>query len=297
MKKMIKQSIVCWLFLAILLVLGGCATKEQHYRSSIIEYLYPDEDEPVKEPQIPILSLPLHVGVAFVPHDFDSYRSVSSYKIWNDLALTEEEKIKIMRDVSERFKQYDFVHSIEIIPSAYLRPGGGFLNLKQLRTLYGLDIMVLLSYDQAQFVSEDVVSLSYWTIIGVYVIQGEKNDTHTMLDAAVFDIKSQKLLFRAPGISHIKTSATPINLSEQLREDRSQGFKEASEDLAQSLETHLKLFQEKVKDNPDDYEIIQKPGYQPSPGRIGGGAIDEGYLLVIIGFGLAYIIRLFRQKA
>ncbi len=277
------------LLAVIMLMLSGCANQEIRYRSSIIDYLYPDQDEPIQLPQIPLLSLPLKVGVAFVPNQSqDSFRT-NGISVWNESALTEQEKISIMREVSKRFKQYDFVHSIEIIPSAYLRRSGGFLNLKQLRTLYGLDVMALLSYDQTQFTNEGFTSITYWTLIGAYVVRGEKNDTHTMLDAAVFEIKSQKLLFRAPGISVIHSSATPINLSEQLRKDRSQGFIKASEDLTESLEFHLQLFQEKVKENPDDYEIIYKPEYKGS--YRGGGSLDLSVLLLIAVLGVSYLLR------
>ena len=37
-----------------------------------------------------------------------------------------------------------------------------------------------------QFTDEGLASFAYWTIIGAYIIPGEKNDTHTMLDAVVY---------------------------------------------------------------------------------------------------------------
>lgn len=65
---------------------------------------------------------------------------------------------------------------------------------------------------------------------------GEKNDTHTMLDAAVYDIRSRKMLFRAPGTSHIKAHATLANLSEQRRSDSAVGFKKAATQMIANLD-------------------------------------------------------------
>ena len=184
--------------------------------------------------------------------------------------------MELMKEVSKNFKIYDFVKSIELIPSAYLRDKGSFANLDQIRTMYGVDVVALLSYDQTQFTDEGLASITYWTLIGAYIIPGEKNDTHTMVDASVYDIQSRKMLFRAPGISHIKSKATPINLSEQLRMDSLESFKEASKDLVTNLEIQLELFKEKVKELPEKYQIVHKPGYT------GGGSLD-GTLIVFFG--------------
>jgi rhombotail lipoprotein len=90
--------------------------------------------------------------------------------------------------------------------------------------MYNVDVVALLSYDQAQFTDEGALSLTYLTIVGAYLVPAEKNDTHTMLDAVVYDIRSRKMLFRAPGTSQIKGHATLMNLSEQRRKDSDAGF-------------------------------------------------------------------------
>lgn len=138
-----------------------------------------------------------------------------------------------------------------------------------------MGVIVLLSYDQTQFTDEGLASITYWTLIGAYIVPGEKNDTHTMVDAAVYDIKSRKMLFRAPGISHIKGKATPVNLTEQLRNDSLQSFKDASGDLVTNLDQQLALFKEKVKEAHSDYKIVHQPGYT------GGGSLDASFLISI----------------
>ena len=117
-----------------------------------------------------------------------------------------------MQEIASQFKEYKFIESIELIPSLYLEEGGGFSNLDKLRQLFGIDVIMLLSYDQSQFKDKGAWSITYWTLIGYYVVKGEKNDTHTLMDAALFHIPSRKMLFRASGINHIKSSATPAGV-------------------------------------------------------------------------------------
>jgi rhombotail lipoprotein len=273
---MMKSANSCLLTLlstAICVVMTGCGFMTTHHRSSsILQYLYPDKKEFVETPGIPRLELPLRVGIAFVPES-----NVNSQ------ALTERDKMELMKEVSQHFKKYEFVKSIELIPSSYLRKEGSFANVDQIRTMFGIDVITLLSYDQTQFTDEGLASVTYWTLLGAYVIPGEKNDTHTMVDASVYDIRSRKMLFRAPGISHRKSKATPVNLSEQLREDSMESFKEASADLITNLEIQLDLFREKVKETPEEYQVVHRPGYT------GGGSLDGSFLIILGmlgGYGL-----------
>ena len=101
-----------------------------------------------------------------------------------------------------------------------------------------MDVIALASLDQTQFTDEGMFSLTYLTVVGAFVVPGDKNATHTMVDMAVYDIASRKLLFRAPGISYIKGLATPVNLREQLRNDSSAGFAAA---IAASFRMSVKL--------------------------------------------------------
>lgn len=267
--KLLRRLFMIFLFMAVYGLLTSCATsKSRHYSSNVVQYLYPNKKQPVEMPEIPLLSLPLRVGIAFVPETTSNYKT-----------LTELNKADLMKEVSTHFKKYDFVKSIEIIPSPYLTRNGSFANLDQIRTMFGIDVIALLSYDQTRFTDEGLASITYWTIIGAYIVPGEKNDTHTMVDATVYDIKSRKMLFRAPGTSHIKSMATPVNLSEQVRKDSLEGFKLASKKLVINLEEQLRLFKEKVKEAPQDYQIVHKPGYT------GGGSLDLSFMIFMMLLG------------
>ena len=259
--------------LLLICFLTGCAEfygeRKTRYTSSVVDFLYPKENI-VEVPTIPRLSLPLRVGVAFVPESAGGVRGSR---------LSEKDKIDLMNRISSEFRKLPFVKDIEVIPSAYLSKGGGFTNLDQIRTMYGIDVIALLSYDQVQHTDEGLMSLSYWTIVGAYIVKGERNDTSTMVDAAVYDISSRKMLFRAPGLSHIKGKATLVNLNEQLRIDSLNGFRMASDDLVNNLQEQLDLFKAKVKEMPQQYVVEHKPGYT------GEGSFGSVFAVLLISLG------------
>jgi rhombotail lipoprotein len=236
-----------------------------------------------------VLTLPTRVGIAFVPggtrgQESGVFRGALRAPAYS---LTEAKKMAVMQEVANHFKKYPFVKDIELIPSAYLTPKGSFANLDQVRTMHSVDVIALISLDQTQFTDEGVFSLAYWTIIGAYVVQGQRNDTHTMLDAVVYDIPSRKMLFRAPGTSHIKGSATLVNLSEQLRKDSEAGFNEATKQMIGNLDQQLVAFRERVKERPEEVKVVRTEGYR------GGGALDGLMLalLALLGAGFLWTRR------
>ena len=244
-------------------LLNGCSTGSTKHTTSTVDFLYPETSNPMVTPDIPVMNLPLRVAIAFVPGEGGGtygrhFLDIDARNKWQTgFVLAEKQKVGLMQEVANHFKQYPFIKDIQIIPSADLSPGGSFTNLDRLRAMYGVDVIALLSYDQAQFTDEGVASITYWTLIGAYIIPGEKNDTHTMLDAVVYDIKSRKMLFRAPGTSHTTGTATPVNLAEQLRADSNRGFEEAARNMIVNLDEQLALFKEKVKENPTEFKVIE----------------------------------------
>jgi rhombotail lipoprotein len=263
------------LFLAIL-SLTSCVSQQVNTKSSVMDYLYPNSSDTYETPSIPNLNLPLRVGVAFVPA---SRQNSSTHNFWTGQSysglLPEAKKSQILENVAQNFRDLEFVSSIEVIPSGYLTPGGSFSNLSQIKTMYGVDVIALVSYDQVQFTDEGMLSLSYWTIVGAYVISGEKNDTNTLMDTVVYDISSKKLLFRAPGTSQVSGKSTPINLSEELRADSIQGFEQAAVNMTSNLKSQLAAFQKRIKDNPSQVQITHREGYG------GGGGIQWPFLLIL----------------
>lgn len=256
----------------LLLALGGCAGTQSRLVSNTYEFLYPNEQARQVEPQMAVLEVPVRVGIAFAP---TTRVHNNAFNLWTgkhtggqDLAAARKQQI--LRDIADAFRGKEFIAAIEIIPDAYLRQNGGFENLDQLSTMYDIDVMALVSYDQLQATDEGASSLAYWTLVGAYVVSGEKNTTTTLIDTAVFDIDSRRMLFRAPGVSEVKESSTLVNLSEALREDSEKGFSEATGEMIRNLDEELERFREKIKEQPETYRI-QRTG--------GGGGGSELFLL------------------
>lgn len=235
----------------ILMAVSGCSNQQTRSTSNVVDYLYPKDIAKV-EPGIPNLKLPIKVGIAFVPAQSPNHYGTNSWTGRSDLStLTESKKDQLLNRVADHFRQEKFVSDIQVIPSNYLTPQGSFANLSQIKTMYDIDVIALVSFDQIQFTDSDFLSISYWTLVGAYAVSGEKNDTNTLLDTTIYDIDSRKLLFRAPGISHVKGRSTPVNLSEELRADSITGYDLATEDMIKNLDQQLNQFREKIKQNPD----------------------------------------------
>lgn len=268
-----------YLFIGLLFLLSSCASMfpqgQTKHAGSAVDYLYPNVKEPVKltAESVTYLKLPVRVGIAFAP----------SSAGWSS-GPEEDEKIKMLQEVKEAFGKYEFIGAIEIIPSAYLQPKGGFANLEQAARMFNVDVVALLSYDQMQFNDSNSLSLLYWTIIGAYIIHGDQYDIHTMLDASVFDVQSHKLLFRAPGTGNVKGSAALVNFSEKSRSARTEGFNIALKNLVPNLQKELSSFKGKVKGD-NRFQIEHRQGYS------GGG--DLGFLGILVA---VFLLGLYRAK-
>lgn len=267
------------------LALTGCVGFSRHARhheaNSVVQFLYPDTALPFVQPEIPTLRLPLRVGLAFVPPATPGgYRSAAHF--------SEAQKTVLLRQVAAQFKALPFVAAIEIVPATYLRPGGGFDNLDQVRALLGVDVIALVSYDQAQNTADTAWSLAYWTIVGAYVVPAQKNDTHTLMEAVVYDIPSRSLLFRAPGTSAVTGHTTLVRTAEELRLDSARGFEAAAKDMTAALQRELELFKVRAREEPGTVKIEHRPGYT------GGGSLDAGcalLLLVLLGTAAVRALR------
>jgi rhombotail lipoprotein len=272
---------------AVALIGAGCTgmwggARKTARSSSVVSYLYPGQANPLPPTDIPVLRLPLRVGIAFVPSG-----AATNYS--SDVVISEVKKQALMERVAAEFRGRDYIQSIEIVPSSYLRAGGGFTNLEQVRGLLGVDVIALVAYDQVQFTNENILSLTYWTIVGAYIFHGNKNDTDTMMEAAVYDIASRHLLFRSAGSSHVEAGAAAVYVQQAKRADAGKGFDAATDDLIKNLKVQLETFRERVKSAPGTVARIEhKPGYK------GGGALDGVFVAALALLGLA---RWFTRRA
>lgn len=271
-------------FLALLLIvtLCGCSTslrsRESKQSASIVDYLYPKATEaPKLELGMTTLRPPVRVGIAFVPTDRGGY------------GLPETEKLKLLERVKASFTGRDYIGTIEIIPSQYLQRNGGFANMEQVARTFGVDIMAMLSYDQVQFTDSNSLALLYWTIVGAYVVNGNQYDVNTMIDVAVFDVASRKLLFRAPGTSQVQGGGNWANFSERARAGQIESYNKAVEQLVPQLQKELDSFRERIK-TAAAFKVEARPGYR------GGGSLSWMDLAVAGALGALAVFMYFSKR-
>ncbi|MGH8691711.1 MAG: rhombotarget lipoprotein [Burkholderiales bacterium] len=246
-----------WFALAAIL-LGACAATKQENKqrqaASVVEFLYPSTDAatPVQLATVAELKVPLRIGLAFVPDN-----SHANFRV------TEAERVDLLSTMRQEFRRYPFVGAIEVVPSSYLQAGGGFDNIDRIARLLSLDCVALLSYDQMQFADATGWAFLYWTGIGAYVVPADRYDVLTSVEAAVFDVRSRKLLMRAGGTSQVKGHAAMVGFGAKIREARAEGFRQALAKLIPNLHAEVKAFRERA---PGDraVRLDLPPGYDPS---------------------------------
>ena len=255
----------------IVLLLAGCSSfwnlggeTRSGVSSSLVDYLYPaGEVPPDVEDRIPYLELPLRVGIAFVPNQ--GGRS----------PISEATKMQLLENVKAKFVEREYIEHIEIIPDTYLRSSRGITGMQQVARLYGVDVMALVSYDQVAVSEDNPASFLYWTIVGSYVIKATSNEVQTFVDTAVFDVKTARLLFRAPGLDKSTDRSTLVESGEVVRKTRDASFAQAMEGMTQNLTTELDVFRERVKEDATVANVKWKPGS-------GGGSVGIWFLLALL---------------
>jgi rhombotail lipoprotein len=160
--------------------------------------------------------------------------------------ITQEQEAKLTAIIQEHVSGKSWISDCKVIPSTYLTLGGGFEDLDKVTRMYGLDIVMLLSVNQVQFTDPKWYSWTYVTVVGAYTIKGEKNDTSTFVDGAVFHVPTRTLLFRAGGANTLKGSSTMIQRGEQLRQNSIEGLTLAVQDLCAKLDLAATAFQSEV---------------------------------------------------
>lgn len=237
----------------------------QGVSSSLVDYLYPDGQEPPKpEESIPQLHVPMRVGLAFVPG-----RQTS-----DSPGLSEADKIALLEKVRSVFIGQDFIADIVVIPDTYLRSSRGFQGLEQVSRLYQLSVIALVSYDQVATSSDTTAAFLYWTIVGAYTIEGTKNEVRTFVDTAIFDIPSRRLLFRAPGIHVDSSTSTLAEASSEVLEARRNSYAHAMDDMTTNLLAELDRFRVRIKEEPGVAQVVRADG--------GGGSISALLLLALL---------------
>jgi rhombotail lipoprotein len=232
----------------------GADRSDQREVASLLSFLYPGKEPPTAAPQaVTELKVPFRVGIAFVPDSAPQARQAS-------FALPETERRQLADRVREAFKGYPFIREIELVPSSFLQPGGGFDNLDRVAALMRVEVVVLISFDQLQHKAANRWSFLYWTGLGAYVVKGERYDIFTSLDVSVFDVKSRRMLMHAGGRSTVKGDATWVGFAERSRSARQRSFEQALGEMNTALHGEIAAFRARAQNDPT-IRLILPPGY------------------------------------
>ena len=278
-----SNKLTTTLFLVLMVFISGCSSmvsnhhqQRQTHSSSLANFLYPNKQTKINTTlQIPQLNLPVKIGLAFLPS-----------RNWRGSTLDTSNQYRLLSKVKSGFSQHRFIDEIKIIPSTYLRhhkikSGSGFDTLDQVARLHDVDVIALVSYDQLTQTLHNNASLLYWTIVGMYVIPGNENTIQTFVDTAVFDVRSRKMLMRAPGISKLRKRSTAIGVDHVMQNKTYAGFNLAFDDMMTNLDAELHLFKEKVKEGKT-LKIQNLEAYSAA-GSVDSRLFISLLLLLIIG--------------
>jgi len=248
--------------MVILSILVGCAAPETvQRRSSLASYLGAKASPPPDPAIGPAkLQLPLRLGIAFVPAEAGQ-RAGSLNATAPATLLDPAQEQDLHKQVADLFGQKPWTLSFKIIPALYLAKGGGFADLDQVSRSFGVDVVALVSVDQVQFSSPRWYAWTYWTLVGAYMVKGDKNDTTTLVDAAVYHVPSRTFLFRAGGVGTVKGSSTWSGREDAFRQQSRESLALAMANLSGSLDQGVAGFkQDLLKGIRKDVQLVDKDG-------------------------------------
>ena len=280
-----QRLIVCAVLAASL---AGCAGLDglmcaPHCRSqtgnssSLVGFLYPDGKMLPAEDSMPVLHVPLRVGLAFLPPADAAGAPV----------LDAAKKDELLERIRSRFADRKFVSEIVVIPDYYLTTSKGYEGLRGVQRLYNVDLMALVSYDQVTHQDDNKLSLGYLTIIGAYVLKGTSHDINTLVDLAVVDPATRSLVMRAGGTDTRQGSATFIDKERKARQADIISFSAATDQMIQNFDVALTKFEADVHAGKANVRVVNRA----SSGASGGdGAMDLYSLLALSGL-LVLLVR------
>ncbi|HLP31158.1 MAG TPA: rhombotarget lipoprotein, partial [Geothrix sp.] len=257
-----KSSILS-LLAALLLLAAGCGTPETvQRRSSLTAYLAGKEAAPAAPTTEPArLQLPLRLGIAFVPNDATTRTGNAGLGTGPEGIFSPDQEMALQQKVADVFQAKPWTHTFKVIPSHYLTRDGGFKDLDQVSRAFGVEVIALVSVDQIQFSSPRWYAWTYWTLVGAYMVKGDKNDTTTLVDAAVYHVPSRTFLFRAGGVGTVKGSGTWSGREEAFRKQSRESLALAMGELSASLDQGVATFkQDLLKGTRKDVLLLDKDG-------------------------------------
>jgi len=250
---MVKISLIL-----MVISLSSCSMfgheKVRHSKTtSLVNFLYPSGKIP-DDLSSPVLRLPLRVGLAYIPEN-----TINSH-------IEPAIKLELLNTIKRQFEGLRYIQNIQIIPQMYLGQGQGQNQLLQIQQLYQLDVIALVSYDQIVNRKENLLAITYLTIVGNYIFPGSHFNVSTLLDMALIDLKTKRLLFRAAGSHGSKGATAEAYTRHQYDRHQNDDFSVAMDMLKINLSYELQAFEQRLraKDPNDDIKVEAKKGFEMS---------------------------------
>jgi rhombotail lipoprotein len=177
---------------------------------------------------------------------------------------------ELLERIRAHFSSRKFVTDITIVPDYYLAGRAGFEVLAGVQRLYGVDLM------------------GYLTIVGAYVLKGNRHDVATLVDLAVVDPATRSLVLRAGGTDTRHGNTTLIDSERETRAAANQSYDAAAEQMMQHFDTALTNFEADVRSGKAAVQVVRKNDAAQSGG---GGALGWPTLLVFLMLVTVHRIR------
>lgn len=282
----------CWigLMLGALVTLSGCGTlgailcgpqcssqKQSGASSNLVSFLYPKGTNRVPANSLPVLRLPLRVGLAFLPDRSGVPAS----------GLEATHRAAILERIAAHFRERNFIDQIVVIPDTYLGDARGFTGLTSLQQVFHVDVMALVSWDQVTYSDENRLSLGYLTIVGAYVLKGTRGEATTLMDMAVVDPASASILLRAGGQDTRARTSTLVQAAQEQRSNAAASFDAAGDQLIANFDVALSQLQDDIRAGKSQIRVAQRQG----SGSSGGSGALDGSLLCLLALAAAMAAR------
>ena len=289
------------ILLASLTLSGGCTEGVNvltvRKQSNLATFLFGGSEPQNRAQKVP-LTLPARVGVTFVPDDPAST---------NIPETTKKEVIDAVR--SQLAKHTKYVAMPQSIPPMYLIPKGGVNNLDQVARQFDVDVIVILGVNQFQKHERNpLAAFLDITIIGAFVIPGNKVDTSTVLEAAVYHVHSRALIFRTDGADEQSSRSSLFGSFQTAQNDAVSSIEGASKKLVESIGNALVNFQKfdvakatEIRPIAETSGKNEKETEQNYWGRVreyrstGGGSFDAIWI-IMAGVGLICAANIHKQR-
>lgn len=215
--------------------LVGCAQQLTRSSSSAsaTRMIEPVKDSKQLSQKAP-LSLPVSVAIVTVP-------SADKQVPYTTLRLASDKlKQQLLADTK-------YISSVAVVQSDDIKEK---ISLERLRSIYGSDIVIVLSYKQDQRGNQKgVFALIDATIVGAFLVPGVEMKTSTVIDGTVIHIPSSAIIFRASGTDERTSHSTSYAQDSSLTEESINGILAATADFGNSLTRTMTRF--------DNYDLSQ----------------------------------------